>query len=100
VISATLSPMPWPYSAAVVASISRIPGPPLGPSLRMTITLPSRICRASTAANVSSSHSNTCAGPRNCSRFIPATLTIAPSGASEPRKPTTPPVGVIGAFAS
>ena len=32
VISATLPPMPWPYSAAVVASISRMPGPPLGPS--------------------------------------------------------------------
>ena len=32
VISATFSPMPWPYRAAVVESISRIPGPPFGPS--------------------------------------------------------------------
>ena len=32
VISATFSPMPCPYRAAVVASISRMPGPPLGPS--------------------------------------------------------------------
>src|SRR3990167_1864276 len=29
---ATLSPSPSPYSAPVTASISRIPGPPLGPS--------------------------------------------------------------------
>ena len=27
---------------------------------------------------------------------MPATLTMAPSGASEPRKPTTPPVGDSG----
>ena len=27
---------------------------------------------------------------------MPATLTIAPSGASEPLSPTTPPVGEIG----
>ncbi len=32
VIRATLSPRPWPESAAVVDSISRMPGPPLGPS--------------------------------------------------------------------
>ena len=31
-IVATLPPVPWPYSAAVVASISRMPGPPRGPS--------------------------------------------------------------------
>ena len=29
VISAILPPMPWPVSAAVVESISRMPGPPL-----------------------------------------------------------------------
>ena len=27
---------------------------------------------------------------------MPATLTIAPSGASEPQRPTTPPVGESG----
>ena len=41
VMSATFLPMPWPDSAAVVASISRMPGPPAGPSLRMTMTSPS-----------------------------------------------------------
>ena len=41
VISATFLPMPWPERAAVVASISRMPGPPTGPSLRMTMTSPS-----------------------------------------------------------
>ena len=32
VMSATECPAPWPESAAVVASISRMPGPPRGPS--------------------------------------------------------------------
>ena len=31
---------------------------------------------------------------------MPATFTIAPSGAKLPRRPTTPPVGVIGVFTS
>ena len=52
--------------------------------------------RDSTAAKQSSSQSNTRAGPLNWSRFIPATFTIAPSGASVPFRPTTPPVGLIG----
>ncbi len=42
---------------------------------------------ASTAAKASSSRSNTRAVPVNWRRFIPATFTIAPSGASEPRQP-------------
>ncbi|CFP64713.1 Uncharacterised protein [Bordetella pertussis] len=32
VIRPTVSPNPWPTSAEVGASISRMPGPPLGPS--------------------------------------------------------------------
>ena len=40
VSSATESPRPSPWSAAVTASISRIPGPPDGPSLRITTTSP------------------------------------------------------------
>ena len=35
-----------------------------------------------------------------CSLLIPATFTIAPSGASDPFRPTTPPVGVIGLLTS
>ncbi len=42
VISATDSPRPSPTIAAVTASISRIPGPPAGPSPRITTTSPSR----------------------------------------------------------
>ena len=37
---ATLSPRPSPTSAAVTCSISRMPGPPFGPSLRITTTSP------------------------------------------------------------
>ena len=44
----------------------------------------------------SSSVSKQRAGPRNFRLFRPATLTIAPSGASEPQRPTTPPQLVIG----
>ena len=40
VSSTTCSPMPMPLSAAVTESISRMPGPPAGPSLRMTMTSP------------------------------------------------------------
>ena len=32
VIRATVSPSPWPTMPAVIASISCMPGPPLGPS--------------------------------------------------------------------
>ena len=40
---ATESPSPSPMIAAVTASISRMPGPPAGPSLRMTTTSPGSI---------------------------------------------------------
>ena len=36
----TLSPSPCPISAPVIDSISRIPGPPTGPSPRITTTSP------------------------------------------------------------
>ena len=40
VTRATDSEKPMPTSAAVAVSISRMPGPPWGPSLRMTSTSP------------------------------------------------------------
>ena len=46
-----------------------------------------------TAAKHSSSLSKQRAGPVKRSFFIPATFTIAPSGARLPFSPTTPPVG-------
>ena len=49
VSSATESPSPSPTSAAVTASISRMPGPPAGPSLRITTTSPGWIDLAFTA---------------------------------------------------
>ena len=50
VISATESPSPAPMIAAVTASISRMPGPPLGPSLRITTTSPAVILFSCTAS--------------------------------------------------
>ena len=94
VINATFLPIPWPDSAAVVASISRMPGPPAGPSFLMTMTSPSSYARSLIAANASSSHSKTRAGPENTiwSSVMPAIFTMAPSGARLPFNPTTPPV--------
>src|SRR5579875_781044 len=94
--SATLSPRPSPTIAAVTPNISRIPGPPRGPSYRMTTTSPATILRSSIARIASSSRSKTRAGPRWCSRSWPAILTTAPSGASIPRRMTRPPVGLKG----
>ena len=40
VMRATSLPRPLPITAEVGESISRMPGPPLGPSYRMTMTSP------------------------------------------------------------
>ncbi len=96
VISATDSPRPSPTIAAVTDSISRIPGPPAGPSPRITTTSPSPISFASTAAIAASSPSNTRAGPVCRRRSWPASLTTHPSGATLPRRIAKPPVGFRG----
>ena len=96
VMSATESPRPWPTIAAVTASISRMPGPPDGPSLRITTTSFAWICCASTAANASSSDSNTRAGPLCSSRPWPDSFTTQPSGARLPRRIARPPFGLSG----
>ena len=96
VSSATLSPRPSPTSAAVTCSISRIPGPPFGPSLRITTTSPGWMSFAITAAKASSSRSNTRAGPRCSMRSWPESFTTQPSGARLPRRIAKPPFGLIG----
>ena len=96
VSSATLSPRPAPTIAPVTASISRMPGPPAGPSLRMTTTSPALICPAVTAAIAASSPSKTRAGPLWWTRSWPESFTTQPSGARLPRRIARPPVGLIG----
>ncbi len=86
VTNSTSSPSPSPAIAAVTASISFIPGPPRGPSLRMMTTSPAAISRFATARKQSSSDSKTFAGPRKVRTSVPATFTTAPSGAREPRR--------------
>src|SRR5437879_2606017 len=61
-MSATVSPRPAPWSAPVTWSISRIPGPPFGPSQRITITSLGLIFPALTAWNESSSRSRAAFG--------------------------------------
>ena len=73
-----------------------MPGPPLGPSYRITITSPDLYSLLDTALNASSSQSKHLAIPLNYFELRPATLTIAPSGARFPLRPTTPPVFEIG----
>ncbi len=88
---ATESPRPSPTIAAVTCSISRMPGPPFGPSYRITTVSPGLIRPAETAANASSSRLKTRAGPR-CEVGVCAVIfTTAPSGARFPRRTTRPP---------
>ena len=54
---------PMSISSHVAMTISLIPGPPFGPSYRMTMTSPSLILPASRALMQSSSCSKTLAGP-------------------------------------
>src|SRR5262245_43180179 len=96
VTSATESPSPMPTSAAVTASISRMPGPPRGPSYRITTASPAPIAPALTAAEADSSESNTRAGPLKVVRLCPDSLTTQPSGARLPRRITSPPDGLSG----
>ena len=59
VISATDLPRPAPMTAEVIRNISGMPGPPLGPSYRMTITSPASMRFSSSPFRVASSDSNT-----------------------------------------
>jgi hypothetical protein len=83
VISATLSPMPCPYSAAVVDSISRMPGPPLGPFVADDehVAFLVGASRRLEALFLAVEHARR-AGER--SFCMPATFTMAPSGARLP----------------
>ena len=85
VISPTVSPSPVPIVAEVADSISRMPGPPFGPSSRITTTSPGRICRRAPPSAHPSSPSKTRAGPviTGCFTVIFAT---APSVARLPRR--------------
>src|ERR1043166_7474308 len=62
----------------------------------MTKISPSLYFLFFTDSKHASSPSKQRAGPVNFSSLMPATLTIAPSGARLPLRPTTPPVGVGG----
>ena len=84
VSNATARPSPSPTMAEVTPSISRIPGPPFGPSYRTTTTSPARMRRPWTARNASSSQSNTRAGPSNRNGSCPVIFATQPSGARLP----------------
>ena len=73
-----------------------MPGPPTGPSPRITTTSPGLIFRAWIAAKQASSPSKTFAGPVMLRCFSPATLATAPSGARLPCRMTMMPWSNIG----
>src|SRR3989344_4759250 len=100
VISATESPSPRPMMAEVTASISRIPGPPFGPSFLITIVSPETTEPASIAANADSSSSNTFAGPRCCSFLMPFIFATPPPGARLPCMTTIGPRFITGSLMS
>mmetsp|Transcript_27655 Transcript_27655/g.110745 ORF Transcript_27655/g.110745 Transcript_27655/m.110745 type:complete len:383 (-) Transcript_27655:695-1843(-) len=96
VMSAVTSPRPAPMMAEVGVSISGSPGPPLGPSYRMTTTEPGGICFSARAASMASSESKTFAVPVNDSPSLPVILATAPSGQRFPRMIWRCPVGLMG----
>ncbi len=79
----------------VGASISFMPGPPLGPSYRMTTKCPSFTLPCMIPALASSSESKQIALPVNLriEGWIPAVFTTAPSGARFPNRTARPPTG-------
>ena len=102
VISATVEPSPIPEIADVGLSISLIPGPPFGPSYRITTTSPGFIFPPLIASIASSSLSNTLAGP-SCLSISGATallFTTHVSGARFPLSTAIPPFGIYGSSIS
>src|SRR5436190_244991 len=83
-------------SDAVTDSISRMPGPPTGPSPRITTMSPGLISRFWIAAKHASSPSKTLAGPVIRVVFRPAILHTAPSGARLPCRMTMCPERLSG----
>ena len=83
-MKATLSPSPCPIIAEVGLSISLIPGPPFGPSNRITTTSPSEIFFSRIAVIPSSSELKTFAFPVNRVPSLPVIFATAPSGAKFP----------------
>ena len=96
VISKTSLPNPAPLIAAVICSISLIPGPPLGPSFRITTTSPFEILLLNKASKASCSESKTFAGPEKVLISIPAVFTTDPFGLNEPLRIAMPPSFDIG----
>src|SRR5204862_203543 len=96
VMSPTLSPSPAPMIAEVGESISRMPGPPLGPSYRITTMSPGLMRPARIAASESSSQSNTRAGPVIFTCLIPVIFATAPSDARLPRSTARCPCAYSG----
>ena len=98
VIKAVLSSIPRPTRRAVTMNISRIPGPPLGPSYFRTMTSPAWIFPADSASIESSILLNTRAFPVNTymEGLTPPTLTTAPSGARFPFRMAIPPSRFLG----
>ena len=78
VIKATLFPNPAPIKAEVGFNISGIPGPPFGPTYRMTTTSPTLIFLSSIPWINSFSPSNTLAGPVNFSPSFPVIFATEP----------------------
>ena len=98
VIKATESDKFIPAIAAVGDSISLIPGPPFGPSYRMTTTSPLLISFFIMAFMPSSSELKTLAVPVKLSAFSLTAdcFTTAPSGAKFPLRIAIPPSFLYG----
>mmetsp|Transcript_8681 Transcript_8681/g.24801 ORF Transcript_8681/g.24801 Transcript_8681/m.24801 type:complete len:200 (-) Transcript_8681:1137-1736(-) len=97
VMSATQSPSPAPMMALVGVSISGIPGPPLGPSYRITMTQPLKDSGSSSKAwSICSSWLKHLAGPSNSRPSFPVIFATEPSGATLPYRICKWPVSLMG----
>ena len=93
VIKATSASSPIPAMTDVGTNISRIPGPPLGPSYRIITTSPFFIFPAMMSEVASSSLSNTRAVPswRSIRRATADCFTTHPEAARFPNSTASPP---------
>ena len=98
VISATSLPRPLPMTAEVGDNISRMPGPPRGPSYRMTMTSPFTTVPSRMRRSASSSLSNTRARPIKRRPSFPLIFATAPPDARLPYNMTRCPFFLIGSF--
>jgi hypothetical protein len=87
--------LPWPYSSAVIPSISRMPGPPLGPFVADDDHVAGRVRHGLHGLQAVLFDSKTRAGPAVLQPLQARDFQQRAVRARLPLSTTTPPVGAI-----